>query len=93
MVAFAPEPPSSPSPDPPLKRVKEPLPVTVLLELTEPLPCSNSQSLPPDCLSTTTKLNIAPVGGGGVVEVTVRVTGNVPGLFETAEDVKVTVPL
>lgn len=93
MVAPAVEPPSSLSPDPPLKRVKDPLPVTVLLELTEPLPYNNSQSLPPDCRSTTTKLNVAPVVGGGVVEVTVRVTGNITEVGEVAEDVKVTAPL
>src|ERR1700741_1829421 len=59
-------PPGDPSVSriPDRKRVKLPLPVTVLLLLTEPLPSSNNQSLPPDCRSTTTRLNVWPVGGG-----------------------------
>jgi hypothetical protein len=77
-----------------LKRVKEPLPLGVPLEFTEPLPFSNNQSLPPDCRSTTTRLNVSlpVVGGGGVDALTFSVTGNVTGLLETAEDVNVTVP-
>jgi hypothetical protein len=38
-------------------------------------------------------LNLSPVlVGGGVEELTVSVTGNVTGLFETPEEVKVTLP-
>ena len=77
------------------KRVKKPLPLGVPLEFTDPLPSSNSQSLPPDWRSTTTRLKVSPPvvgGGGGVDELTVSVTGSDTGLFETAEEVKVTVP-
>ena len=77
------------------KRVKTPLPLAVPLEFTEQLPSSNNQSLPPDWWSTTTTLNPSPVvvGGGGVEGLTVSVTGSVAGLFETAEEVNVTLPL
>ena len=77
------------------KIVKMPLPLTALLELTEPLPSSNSQALPPDCRSTTTRLKFSPVvvGGGGVAGLTVSVTGSVTGLFDTAEEVNVTLPV
>ena len=49
--------------------------------------------MPPDCRSTTTRLYVSPVVGGGVDGLTVRVTGSVTGLFETAEEVNVTLPL
>jgi hypothetical protein len=41
------------------------------------------------------RLNLSPpvVGGGGVDELTVSVTGSVTGPFETAEDVNFTLPL
>jgi hypothetical protein len=75
------------------KHAKKPEPVDWPLEFTEPLPLSNSQSAPPDCRSTTTRLKVFPpvVGGCGGNEATFSVTGSDTGLFETAEEVNVTV--
>jgi hypothetical protein len=87
------DPPSSPPP-PVLApyRVKLPLPVTEPPESTEPAPSRSNRSVPPNWRSVTLKLKFMEGVGVGVVEVTVRVTFSITGLFDAPLEVKVTVP-
>jgi hypothetical protein len=85
-------PPSSPPPVLAPYRVKLPLPVTEPPGSTEPAPSRSSRSVPPDWRSVTLKVKFREEVGGGVVEVTVRVTLSITGLFEAPLEVNVTVP-